>query len=125
MTTQILAVAAGGALGALCRLGLSALAVRIVGAGFPWGTLVANLTGCFLIGVAVALIEYHNLLGDTHRLFFMTGILGALTTFSTFALDTVTLARSGAWFAAGTNLVITNVACVVLVLVGLWVGKRL
>ena len=125
MIMQIFAVAAGGAIGALCRLGLSALAVRIVGAGFPWGTLAANLVGCFLIGLAVALIEYHNLLGDTHRLFFLTGLLGALTTFSTFALDSVMLARSGAWVAAGINMAVNNVAGILLVLVGLWVGKRL
>jgi CrcB protein len=125
MSTQVLLVALGGGMGALCRYGLSALAVRIVGVGFPAGTLMANLMGCFMIGIALALIEHHNLLDQAHRLFFMTGFLGALTTFSTFALESVMLARSGAWLSAGLNLAINNAAGITLVLVGIWIGRRL
>ena len=125
MTVHIFLVALGGAMGALCRYGLSALAIRILGVGFPTGTLVANILGCFMIGIALALIEHHNLLDLAHRLFFMTGFLGALTTFSTFALESVMLARSGAWLAAVGNLVINNGVGIAFVLVGIWIGRRL
>ena len=125
MITHILLVALGGAIGALCRYGLSAAAIRFLGVGFPAGTLAANLLGCFLIGIALALIEHHNLLDLAHRLFFLTGFLGALTTFSTFALESVMLARSGAWLVATSNLVINNTVGIALVLAGVWIGRRL
>ena len=124
MGTQILVVAAGGALGALCRFGLSALAVRMVGMGFPWGTLAVNLLGCFVIGIALVLIDHHNVFSQTQRLFFLTGFLGALTTFSTYAKESLVLARSGAWLAATANVLVNNIAGIALVMIGIWIGKR-
>jgi len=122
---HIFLVALGGALGALSRYGLSLFAARTLGPGFAWGTLSVNLLGCFLIGIALALIEGRGSFGPSERLLFMTGFLGALTTFSTYALESVQFARSGAIGIAALNLVTNNVLGILLVLVGLWLGRRL
>ena len=86
---KILLVLLGGSLGALSRYGVSLLAVKLFGVKFPWGTLIVNLSGCFLIGLAFAWGERgFGIMNPSVRLFFMTGYLGALTTFSTFGLET-------------------------------------
>ena len=122
---HILLVALGGALGALSRYGLSLFAARTLGPGFAWGTLGVNLLGCFMIGIALSLVEGRGALGPSERLFFMTGFLGALTTFSTYALESVQFARSGAMGIAALNLAANNVLGILLVLSGIWLGRRL
>ena len=73
---------AGGSIGALSRYGVSLLAVSLFGSRFPWGTLIVNLAGCFLIGLSFALAERGStIMHPSMRLFFVTGYLGALTTF--------------------------------------------
>ncbi|MCK8601612.1 fluoride efflux transporter CrcB [Desulfoferrobacter suflitae] len=125
MLTKIALVMIGGSLGALCRYGMGLMAAGLWGAGFPWGTLMANLTGCFLIGVSFALAERTSLLGPAARLFFMTGFLGALTTFSTYALETVNSIRSEAPIVALTNVAVNNVTGILLVLAGIWLVRFL
>ena len=105
---------AGGSLGALSRYGVSLLAASLFGSRFPWGTLIVNLAGCFLIGLCFALA----------RLFFMTGFLGALTTFSAFALESVNAMRAQAHLVMAANLLLNNVLGAALVLLGMWVGRR-
>ncbi len=117
-------VGIGGALGAMGRYGLALVADRVVGTAFAWGTLVANLLGCLLIGFALALADARVVLGPSERLFFMTGFLGALTTFSTYALESVLFAKSGAWSTAFLNIFMNHLLGIVLVLVGLWLGAR-
>lgn len=93
----ILAVGIGGGIGAILRYLVGALFLQRFGPGFPWGTFVINVTGSFLIGV-VAQLALTRAFGitPTVRLFAATGVLGGYTTFSTFSLDTLTLAGDGA-----------------------------
>jgi CrcB protein len=85
-----LAVGAGAALGAWLRWALS-FALNHVVPNLPLGTLVSNLVGGYLIGVAVEVMVHHNVLTPEWRLFIITGFLGGLTTFSTFSAETVNL----------------------------------
>jgi len=113
-------VALGGALGSVARYGCGALAARLVGIAFPWGTLFANVTGSFVIGVLAALLttDGRQLIAGDARAFLMIGLLGGFTTFSSFSVDTLNLARSGAWGAATANVV----ASVALSLIAVWLG---
>ena len=120
---KILMVVIGGGLGALCRYGAALLAVRLFGTRFPWGTLIVNLTGCFLIGLAYSLADRTNLLSPSLRLFFVTGYLGALTTFSTYALETVNAMGAASYFVSAANFLSNNLLGGALVFLGLWAGR--
>lgn len=87
----IVAVAVGGALGAVLRHGVNIGAVKLLGHGFPYGTLIVNILGSFLMGALISVMAYSWQASDTARFFLVTGLLGAFTTFSTFSLDAVTL----------------------------------
>lgn len=120
---NILLVAAGGALGALCRHGANLLSVRLAGAHFPAGTLAVNLAGCLLIGLVFGLSERTALLGPQARLFLVTGFLGALTTFSSFALETVAAAQAGQAHLALINVLANNVLGLALVAAGMLLAR--
>jgi fluoride exporter len=122
--TKILLIMAGGGLGALCRYGLGVAGGRVMGAGFPWGTLAANMIGCLLIGIAFGLAGRVQWFTPEIRLFFMTGFLGALTTFSTYALESVNYLRNGSHVAL-TNFLVNNIGGGLLVLAGLWLVQVL
>lgn len=122
---KILFVLLGGSLGALCRYGVSLASVRLYGESFPWGTLAVNLVGCFLIGLAFALGVERNVISPSFRLFFVTGFLGALTTFSTYALESINFSRDGQAMTTVLNLLANNVGGLLLVIGGLWVGKSI
>ena len=116
----VLWVALGGALGSVARYACSGVAVRWLGVGFPYGTLFVNVTGSFTIGLLAALVasDGRPLLGADARAFLLVGVLGGFTTFSSFSLETLNLARSG---AVGPALL--NVAgSVVLCLFAAWLG---
>lgn len=92
MVQTLLQVALGGALGSVARFLVNVGAGRALGLGFPWGTMIVNILGSFAMGMlAVVLLER----GARSVPFFMTGILGGFTTFSTFSLDAVTLWQRG------------------------------
>jgi len=110
-------VMAGGSLGALCRYLFAIGASRFIGERFPWGTLIANMTGCFLIGAAFALADRSSLFTPSARLFFMTGFLGALTTFSTYALESINYMRAGSYIAV-INFLLNNIGGGLLVIAG-------
>lgn len=91
---DVLLVGIGGALGAIARFGLGLAIVRAVGTGFPWPTLLINVSGCLLIGLAMGL-EPSGVLTRDVRLVAVIGFLGAFTTFSTFGYETLSLAQGG------------------------------
>ncbi len=120
---KLLLVMCGGALGAISRYTIGLWAVRLGGTGFPWGTLMANLTGCFIIGLLFALAERVRLLTPDLRLFLITGYLGALTTFSSYALETVNAGRTGLMLQPLMNIAVNNIGGLTLTFVGIWVGS--
>src|SRR5215468_8873483 len=92
---MILAIGLGGAIGALARYFLSSQITHVAGSGFPWGILIVNLLGCFIMGVIAELGALSINLSPEMRSFLTTGILGGFTTFSAFALDTAVLTERG------------------------------
>lgn len=111
----ILAVAAGGALGAVVRYLVAIASGRAFGTAFPWGTLIINVTGSFLIGLFAALFATRWNLPQAARIFLTVGICGGYTTFSTFSLDAWYLIERGQSWASGIYMI----ASVVLSLAGL------
>ena len=121
---EALFVVIGGGLGALSRYGVGLIAVRLLGAKFPWGTLLVNLAGCFLIGLSFAFAERGlKIMNPTARLFFVTGYLGGLTTFSSYALETVNTIRATTYIVTLTNFLSNNLIGGTLVFLGMWVGR--
>ena len=112
-----LAVAFGGALGALLRYAISGLALRLLGATFPWGTLFANLLGCFFIGLFWALSDRVAFPPRLHP-FLFTGLLGAFTTFSTYSLESIHLLHDGEVWRGLANIGVSNGLGLLAVLLG-------
>ena len=119
-------LALGGALGTLARYGLNgAISARV--ATFPLGTMIVNITGCFAIGVLAALSDAsfgRAWLKSEWRDFLMVGFCGGYTTFSSFGLQTLNLARDGEWLYVGANVIGSNVLGLLAVYLG-WIGGRL
>jgi CrcB protein len=113
----------GSGLGGLARWGASGFIANRFGETFPWGTLVVNVTGSFVIGLFATLTgpEGRWLAPATFRQFFMIGICGGYTTFSSFSLQTLSLADEGEWLKAGANALLSIVLC----LAGVWLGHML
>ncbi|WP_347310961.1 fluoride efflux transporter CrcB [Defluviimonas sp. SAOS-178_SWC] len=114
MIQTLLQVALGGALGASARYMTNVAAMRLIGPGFPWGTVAVNIAGSFLMGALVVVLAHK----DATRMapFLMTGVLGGFTTFSAFSLDALTLWERGqttvaAAYVAGS--VILSLAAIV------------
>lgn len=118
-----LAVALGGALGTAARYGLSGAVANAFGETFPWGTLIINVTGSFVIGLFGALTgpDGRYLVGSAARQFVMIGFCGGYTTFSSFSLQTLALMRDGEWIYAGWNILGSVVLCLLFV----WFGAML
>jgi fluoride exporter len=116
-------VAMGGALGSVARFWLSGVIARQVGETFPVETILVNVTGSFVIGFFATLTgpDGRWLAGPAVRTFFMAGLCGGYTTFSSFSLQTLDLARRGEWFYAGLNSVLSFALC----LLGTWLGHLL
>jgi CrcB protein len=117
-----LIVMAGGSLGAASRYGVGLLTARLWGTSFPYGTLVVNLAGCFVIGLLFGLADRSRLLTPEVRLFLITGYLGALTTFSSFSLETITAGRIGLVQQAVANILLNNLGGLALTYLGLRLG---
>jgi CrcB protein len=113
----------GGGLGTLGRWGLSGVVARLWGETFPVGTLVINVTGSFVIGLFAGLTgpEGRWMAPASFRQFFMIGICGGYTTFSSFSLQTLTLAEDAQWIKAGANIVLSIALC----LAAVWLGHAL
>jgi CrcB protein len=112
-------VALGSALGGVGRYACSGLGARWLGETFPWGTLFVNVSGSLVIGVlAVVIPADSRLLADNARDFLMIGICGGFTTFSSFSLETLNLARSGDWGSASAYVIGSVVLCLLAVAIG-------
>ena len=113
-------IAIGGALGSVARYGFSSLFANWFGESFPWGTLIVNVTGSFVIGFFATLTgpDGRLLVASDFRQFFMVGICGGYTTFSSFSLQTLNLVREGEMVSAGLNIG----GSVALCLAAVWLG---
>lgn len=122
---NLLLVLLGGGLGALTRYLTGLAAARLWGAGFPYGTLVVNMLGALLIGLFFGLADRQSFLSAPVRIFFVTGFLGGLTTFSSFGWETVKLGVDGLASLALVNFLVTNICGLCLVVAGMWIGKSI
>ena len=117
-------VATGGALGSVARYWLSGVVAQQTGATFPWGTILVNASGSLVIGVFAALTGADGrwLVPDWFRQqFFMLGLCGGYTTFSSFSLQTLNQAQAGEWLYASANVVLSVLTC----LAAVWLGHGL
>ncbi len=123
MLSTLLQVALGGAIGASARYLTSVGAMRLMGPGFPWGTLAVNVIGSFLMGVLVVLLAQKG--GMKAAPFLMTGILGGFTTFSAFSLDALTIYERGQTGLALTYIVASVVLSLLAILAGVLIMRAL
>ena len=119
---QYLFIAVGGAAGAVLRYLISGWSYRLLGTGFPWGTLVVNILGSFLIGFLWQLFEYVPISSNMRSLIFIGG-LGAFTTFSTFAFESLNLFRDGDISLGVANILLMDVLGLLLGLLGIILGR--
>lgn len=110
----------GSALGGMARYWCSGFVAERYGETFPWGTIIVNVVGSFIIGFFATLTgpDGRLFVGGTVRQFVMVGICGGYTTFSSFSLQTLNLVRDGDWLRAGVNVVLSVVLCLAAVVVG-------
>lgn len=125
---NILAIALGGALGAVCRHGVNVLCRSWLGANFAYGTLVVNVVGCFLLGLLIPLGSAVTAEGTQRwspaiHSALTIGFLGALTTFSTFGFETVSHFQDAEHHLAATNIALNLVIGIIAVFAGLWLGR--
>jgi CrcB protein len=123
MLIQIVTLALSGALGTLARFGLTNVIQRAWPGSFPIGTLAVNLAGCFAFGLLWSIAEARIASAPALRLYALSGFLGAFTTFSTLAFDNATLATRGEWLQFGLNLGLSNALGIVLILLGIFLGR--
>ncbi len=118
---KLVMIAAGGGVGALLRYAVSGWAQKLGTGSFPLGILVVNVMGCLVIGLLAARFAGPHLVREEYRLALLVGVLGAFTTFSTFGLDTFSLANEGQVRLAVLNVVLSNLCG----LASVWIGYRL
>lgn len=121
---QLLAIAGGGAVGAILRFGASTQVYRLFGRNFPYGTLAVNILGSFLMGLLFILIVERGLLSAEWRSAIIVGFLGAFTTFSTFSIETLNLLESGELSRALLNIMFSVTLCLVATWIGLLIGRQ-
>ncbi len=122
---HLLAIAFGGALGAVARFLASTGVYRLAGRDFPYGTLTVNVLGSLLMGFLYILLVERASLGTEWRAALLVGFLGAFTTFSTFSIETLNLLEEGALVRAAVNIVASVVFCLLAAWVGVLLGRQL
>jgi len=123
MIQKLACLALAGALGTLARYGLAGFVQRFNGTSFPWGTVVVNLTGCFLAGLLWVQFENRWPVSSETRTLVFVGFMGAFTTFSAFALETGELVRSAEWTYAAANVAMQNCLGFTALFVGAAIGR--
>jgi len=118
-------IALGSALGGMARFWAVTWLTQQFGRGFPFGTLFVNVSGSFVIGFLAVFIGVDGRVPSAHaaRNFLMVGILGGYTTFSSFSLDTLNLARAGQWAQAAWNIGLSFALCLLAVVFGFWLAQ--
>lgn len=113
-------IAIGSAIGGMARFWCSGIIARTIGESFPWGTLVVNVVGSFIIGFIATMSapDGRLFIGSAARQFLMLGICGGFTTFSSFSLQTLNLMNDGEWAYATANIAMSVVLC----LLAVWAG---
>jgi fluoride exporter len=119
---KLLWLAGIGAIGTLARYELQGW-VQSFSAAFPWGTLAVNLLGCFLLGIVSIMAEERRLISPETRIILAIGLMGAFTTFSSYALETVRLLADRQWLFALGNMALQNVLGLVAVFAGFILGR--
>ena len=123
MLANVLAAAAGGALGAVLRYGVGlGMAGR---SGFPWATLSVNVAGSLLFGLLIVWLNERVPAANELRVFLLVGVLGAFTTFSTFSWETLVLLEQGAMLRATMNIVGSVMLCVIAAAAGAWLARQI
>ena len=119
----ILSVAVGGMIGALGRFFISAYVNRWLGSSFAYGTLTVNILGSFLIGFLF--LYFEQVISPNLKSMLMTGLLGALTTFSTFSLETLIMVQEGLYAKALLNIVLNVVLSLTATIFGMYIFKKI
>jgi CrcB protein len=119
----LLAVGTGGFVGAILRFVLSGWVQKLTPTLFPVGTLGVNVLGSFVIGFAA--LYFESVIAPHQKALVITGMLGALTTFSTFSLETVTMLQGGLWGRAAANVTLNAVLCVMATMAGMMLFRRM
>ena len=119
----LLAVGTGGFVGAILRFLISGWVQKLSPTLFPVGTLSVNVIGSFLIGFLA--LYFESVVAPQQKALVITGMLGALTTFSTFSLETVTMLQGGLWGRVTMNITLNVFLCVVATLLGMMLFRRL
>ena len=122
---KILLISAGAILGANARYWIGDWAARKLGPGFPYGTLIINLSGSFLIGLFLTLATERLMLDPRWRILVVVGFLGAYTTFSTFTYESMNLLTNGQWVSGILNILGSTLLGIVAVGLGIYIGKLL
>lgn len=120
---NLILVFLGGGIGATARYGLQGAVYRMTGAGFPYGTLVVNVLGSFLIGLLITSFEERFMMSPSLRVFLTIGILGGFTTFSSFSFETMALLRDGSYGLGLMNIASSVVVCLGATWLGIMLGK--
>lgn len=116
---------AGGAIGSALRWQAGRIALERLGPAFPWGTWGVNLVGGFLAGLAAGLLMRQGAAGEPLRMFFIVGLLGGFTTFSSFSLEAGFMIQRGQLGAAAAYAVSSLAGSLLLMFAGLWVARAL
>lgn len=125
MTNTIL-IFIGAGLGGVFRYWISNGIYFLLGRQFPYGTLIVNISGCFLMGLLFVLIlERFANIGPQLRALLLIGFLGGYTTFSSFSIETVGLFENGNWFSALINIFLSVILCIAAAWMGIIGGRNL
>ncbi|MDP1676544.1 MAG: fluoride efflux transporter CrcB [Bacteroidota bacterium] len=120
---KLVFIGLGGFLGSIARYGLTSLVQTKTESLFPYGTMLVNILGCFIIGLLMTLFQERIVVSQNVRFFLIIGILGGFTTFSSFSYDTFAMMKSGNFFGAGLNTGVSLFGCLIATWAGFYAGE--